>query len=379
MGSKNGKHLDPIAPKAEPESETIGSSASVCAAPDTNSSSDFSIESSDKPLYSDIHFGEGRFNMINVIGRGGYGIVVLAEDVKTKKRYALKIGKPGSASRRELAAFKLVNGTKGVPVLIQEWRELGCVIMQMQLVGMSLNEFVKQKGRKLTLAEGFKLAPMLIDLVEAVHSKGIIHADVKPTNFAFGLGSKASKLYILDFGLSVTYLTSSGKHMEETYREANGTPYYMSANQHMSLWNSRRDDLESVVFTLMELCDIDRRWKHMAYPNYHSDHMVYWNAKLGGTDGGTICQVPQFNSMLKMCRTLKYKDKPDYEGMKRLFKMKSSKANRAQIKPISSAAVVKHSSNIWDKNVIMRFHKDRTEEDKEMYRGKKNKEESDTD
>ena len=49
------------------------------------------------------------------------------------------------------------------------------------------------------------LGIQIIDRIEFVHSKKIIHSNIKPDNFVIGLGLKSHIVYILDFGLSKKY------------------------------------------------------------------------------------------------------------------------------------------------------------------------------
>ena len=49
------------------------------------------------------------------------------------------------------------------------------------------------------------LAIELIQRIEYIHSKNFIHRDIKPDNFAVGLGKKANVIHVIDFGLSKRY------------------------------------------------------------------------------------------------------------------------------------------------------------------------------
>ena len=88
--------------------------------------------------------------------------------------------------------------------------------------------------------------------VEFIHSKRIIHRDIKPDNFTLGRGKNSYKVYIIDFGLAKKYMNSSGDHI--AYREGKGltgTARYASINTHLGVEQSRRDDLECLGYVFV--------------------------------------------------------------------------------------------------------------------------------
>ena len=78
----------------------------------------------------------------------------------------------------------------------------------------------------------------MIRVIQEVHEKGILHRDLKPDNFCIGNGdndlTKAS-LYLIDFGLSKTYM-ENGTHIP--YKEGKklvGTCRYVSLATHLGV------------------------------------------------------------------------------------------------------------------------------------------------
>lgn len=69
-----------------------------------------------------------------------------------------------------------------------------------------------------------------------MHSRKIIHRDIKPDNFAIGKGKNAHKIYMIDYGLAKKYLNSQNKHIEyKTGKGLTGTARYASVFTHKGI------------------------------------------------------------------------------------------------------------------------------------------------
>jgi len=108
--------------------------------------------------------------------------------------------------------------------------------MIMDLLGPSLESLLNLCNKKFSLKTVLMLADQMIKRVEYIHTRRIIHRDIKPDNFAIGYKKQAHRIFILDFGLAKKYLNSKGEHIK--YREGKGltgTARYASINTHIGI------------------------------------------------------------------------------------------------------------------------------------------------
>lgn len=82
-------------------------------------------------------------------------------------------------------------------------------VMLMDLLGSSLEDLFVSNGKKLSLKTVLQVGQQMLDRIEILHEKNILHRDIKPDNFLMGIGKHAHIVYAVDLGLSKKYVQDS--------------------------------------------------------------------------------------------------------------------------------------------------------------------------
>jgi serine/threonine protein kinase len=117
-----------------------------------------------------------------------------------------------------------------------------------------------------------------------------VHGDVKPENFLLGQPGtpRSNKLYLVDFGLAQKWRDSRAAHAKYDQRpdDFRGTIRYASVHAHLGRTPSRRDDLESLAYTLLFLLNGRLPWQ-----GFQGDNKGYLVAKKKmATSAETLCR-----------------------------------------------------------------------------------------
>jgi serine/threonine protein kinase len=195
----------------------------------------------------------GPYEVREVIGRGGMGLVLKAFDPSLARLVAVKMLAPQLAANatarkrfaREARAAAAVRHENVVAIYaVEEARGLPYFVME-YIAGTALQERLDQAG-PLPVADTVRIGMQMASGLAAAHAQGLVHRDIKPANI---LLEDIGRLKISDFGLARTVddvsLTQSGV--------VAGTPEYMAPEQARGEAVDHRADLFSLGSVLYAL------------------------------------------------------------------------------------------------------------------------------
>lgn len=195
-------------------------------------------------------------------------------------------------------------------------------VMVMDLLGPSLKELFKQCNHSFSLKTTLQLADQMLERIEIMHSKLIVHCDIKPANFVIGLGNHANTIYCIDFGLSRSYYDlKTKKHIPfKEDRNFVGTPRYASINAHLHGPKTRRDDLESIGYLFVYFLKGSLPWQGIKCVDKKKTKEEILKVKQS-TSLSSLCHgLPrEFREYLKYTRKLKYDEKPNIPLLRKMF------------------------------------------------------------
>jgi serine/threonine protein kinase/Tol biopolymer transport system component len=181
----------------------------------------------------------GPYKILSVLGKGGMGIVYLADQTQPiQRRVAVKVIKPGMDSEEILARFKaesqalaLMSHPSIASVYDADISEEGRPYFVMEHVpGKPITSYCDEQ--RLGIRERLDLFVQVCDAVQHAHQKAIIHRDIKPSNVLVILQDGKPVPKIIDFGVAkATKQRRTEATLSTQLGQILGTPEYMSPEQ----------------------------------------------------------------------------------------------------------------------------------------------------
>ncbi len=192
-----------------------------------------------------------RYEILGKIGTGGMADVYKAKDHKLNRFVAVKVLKPEFREdttfirkfRSEAQAAAVLTHPNIVNVF-DVGDDNGVYYIVMELIeGITLKEYISKKG-KLSVKETTSIAIQVSMGLEAAHSHGIVHRDVKPQNIIISMDGKVK---VTDFGIAraASSNTISSNVM--------GSVHYSSPEQVRGGYSDEKSDIYSLGITLYEM------------------------------------------------------------------------------------------------------------------------------
>ena len=270
-----------------------------------------------KNLYNYIFFKKYKVN--KAIGRGTFGVVFEGVNIKNNQKIAIKIEKNiGNDNLVKECSFLTTVQGYGIPKLISFGISGKYYVLIMELLGKSLFQIKKP----MLLKDVCIIAIQIIDRLEFIHSKFILHRDIKPTNFLLD-NQNESTLYLIDFGVAKKFRSSNTKkHMKfENVKKLTGTIEFSSLNGNLGYTQSRRDELEAVGYLLIYLIKGKLPWITEKKESLERKIIEIETIKKNTTIFKLCENLPEeFAQYINYTRKLRFEQDPDYEHLRNLFK-----------------------------------------------------------
>jgi serine/threonine protein kinase len=178
------------------------------------------------------------------LGHGGFGITYLAYDIGLQSRLAIKEYMPSGVAGRsapkptvapfnermqeeyewgldrfleEARTLKKFSTHPNIVSVDTIFRDNGTAYMVMEyLDGMTLEEFLKRRGGKVTFETAVRILQPVMDALAVVHAEGILHRDISPDNISL---SKTGKVKLMDFGAARNALSQKSRNLSVILKE----------------------------------------------------------------------------------------------------------------------------------------------------------------
>jgi len=311
------------------------------------------------------------------IGSGSFGEVLYGIHKSNCREVAVKVLNSDTSQdniRKEINFTRQLQGVHGFPYIYFTGLCDKKNIIVESLLGPSLDKLFKFCGRIFPLKSVCLIGIEMTKRLESMHEKGILHRDLKPNNLAWGNFNNSynninsnninitikndydrseildlNTIYLIDFGLSCSFWENNSlqKHYKKTTgHNFVGTLRYASLNSHKGIRQSRRDDLESMIYILIYFLKGKLPWQDVKAKSKDERYKLIEQIKTRVSIEDLCKDIPnEFAELLKYVKELQFEEKPIYTKFYYIFQKLINQLNSQQIQE-------KYYNYIWEKMLV---------------------------
>lgn len=258
----------------------------------------------------------GPYTIFGTLGRGGFGQVYIGREAKTFKNYAIKVSSDRKSLKKEYKILRKLSQLKGFMRVYEYGILEDFDFMVMELLGKNLD--YKDEQNLMSLQSISAIGIEIINRIEIMHNSDIVHRDIKPSQFL--LSNDKTHLYLVDYGMAGFYKDKATHKAFKTRCRFRGSVTFASINNHMGFKQSRRDDLESLCYSLLYLLKGELPWKPDPGIQGFKKWKIVLNQKVNIDRDSLFRDIPsEFETLFKYTRRLLYEQSPNYGYMKGLL------------------------------------------------------------
>ena len=271
-----------------------------------------------------------------IIGSGGNMNVFFGKNTKNNEFVVVKIDKNKDrkpSTLNEANILKKLYENKNIPFLKGFFTsEKGNFLFE-NLFGPSLDKIIKFTDKEFDCITISFLGIQMINILENIHEKYVIHNDIKPSNICWGLFNKGklielNKFSLIDFGYSreidinslLFHKSDGNNNIEEKIhyedkkeRRFQGTPKFMAIHKSQGFRPSRRTDLEELIYTLIFLLKRSLPWSGIKGKSHEEICEKMGKIKNSISPEILFQGLPEeLKFMYKIIIKLNFDEKPDY-------------------------------------------------------------------